>query len=275
MSDPLPADLAEALSASACLPPGVTLQYFSEAESTNDIALALAEAGAPDGTAVLADWQRAGRGRRGRSWFSPPGAGVYLSSIVRTSRDVGAAGSTWPMALLTLAAGVAVAEAVSSSTGLPVELKWPNDVVIGRPWRKLAGVLCESVGVGARVDAIVVGIGVNLRAAAYPPELSDRATSIEVELGRSVDRAMLVVGCLEHLAGGVRRLRQRDRDGVVSAWRQLGRAGLNGASVRWHQESGEQRGLARDIDPDGALVIERGGQLERISAGEVLWDRMN
>ena len=196
---------------------------------------------------------------------------MYLSSIVR----IAPADPPWPMALLTLAAGVAVAEAVGSITGLPVELKWPNDVVIGRPWRKLGGVLCESVGVGARVSAIVVGIGVNLRSAAYPPELSDRATSIEVELGRPVERAMLVVTCLRRLADGVRRLRQGGDEGIVGAWRRFGRAGLNGASVRWHEQSEEHRGLARDIDPDGALIVERGGQLERIIAGEVLWDRMS
>ena len=179
------------------------------------------------------------------------------------------------MALLTLAAGVAVAEAVRSTTGLPVELKWPNDLVIGRPWRKLAGVLCESVGVGARVDAIVVGIGVNLRAAAYPPELAGQATSIEIELGRPIERAMLVAQCLGRLADGVRRLRRGEREGIVRDWRSLGRAGLNGVPVRWHEQGDEQRGLARDIDPDGALLVERGGRLERIIAGEVLWDRMS
>jgi BirA family biotin operon repressor/biotin-[acetyl-CoA-carboxylase] ligase len=274
--DPLPADLADALSA---LEPGlareISLRYFSDVESTNDIALALAEAGAPDGTAVLADFQRAGRGRRGRSWFSPPGAGMYLSSIVRTSVDPDATTSAWPMGLLTLAAGVAVAEAVRSITGLPVELKWPNDVVVGRPWRKLAGVLCESAGAGARVDAIVVGMGINLRLAAYPPELSDRATSIEAELGRPTERAVLVVECLRRLAGRVRQLRQTGREGIVGDWRTLGRAGLNGASVRWRASSGERRGLAREIDADGALLVERDGQLERIIAGEVLWDRMS
>ncbi len=276
MSDPLPIDLTLALrAAEPTLAAAGKLHYFVEVDSTNDIALALAASGASDGTTVLADSQRAGRGRRGRSWFSPPGAGLYLSSIVRTSADAGADGSAWPMALLTLGAGVVVAEAVRSSTGLPVELKWPNDVVIGRPWRKLAGVLCESVGVGAQVDAIVVGIGINLRPAAYPLELGDRATSIEVELGRPIDRARLVVECLGRLADVVHQLKQGGREWIVGEWRRLGRAGLNGRAVSWREPQGEQRGLARDLDADGALLVERGGRLERIIAGEVLWDRMN
>ncbi len=177
MTFPLPADLAEALDAAPGGLAHASLRYFPEVSSTNDIALRLAETGAPEGTAVLADVQRAGRGRRGRIWFSPPGAGLYLSCVVRGGR-----GAALP--LVSLAAGVATAEAVVAVTGLPVGLKWPNDLVIGRPWRKLAGILCESTGIGTQPDAVVVGIGVNLRSAAYPAELAGVATSIEVELGR-------------------------------------------------------------------------------------------
>lgn len=227
----------------------------------------LAAAGASEGTAVLADVQRLGRGRRGREWFSPPGAGVYLSCVIRP----GDGGST--LALLTLAAGVATAEAIRSATGLPIELKWPNDVVIGRPWRKLGGILCESVGAGARVDAVVVGIGLNLRPAAYPRELRDRATSIEAELGRSVERALMVVECLAQLTAAASRLRAGDTASVLGSWRRLGASGLDGTCVRWHDQGVERSGRARDIDDDGALLVERGGRVERIIAGEVTWDR--
>ncbi len=212
------------------------LRYFAEVDSTNDIALALAAGGAPEGTSVLADVQGAGRGRRGRSWFSPAGAGLYLSVVVRPGE------SARTLSLLTLAAGVAAAEAVAAASGLPVELKWPNDLVTGRPWRKLGGLLCESTGPGATVDAVVVGLGINLRQAAYPPEIADRATSIETELGPS-DRA-----------GGARRPRARaaprrarggfgraTADWVVEDWRRWGRAGLGGAPVRWVDQSGARR----------------------------------
>ena len=128
------------------------LHCYRDVGSTNDIALSRAAAGAVAGSAVLADHQGSGRGRLGRTWFSPPGAGLYLSAIIRP----GAA--DW-LPLTTLAAGVAVARALASVSALPIGLKWPNDLVIGQPWRKMGGVLCESSGSGAEIDALVVGAG--------------------------------------------------------------------------------------------------------------------
>ncbi len=270
MSDALPPDLVHALVAAEPRLAGFArLRYFAEVESTNDIALKLCASGAPEGTSVLADFQTAGRGRRGRTWFSPPGSGLYLSVIVRPGDSVRT------LSLLTLAAGVAAADAVATTSGLPVELKWPNDLVCGRPWRKLGGLLCESVGPGASVDAVVVGIGANLRQAAYPAEIADRATSIETELGRPVDRAVLVVEMLARLRDAVDRLRQGDTAWVVNAWRRWGRAGLGGANVRWMEQQIERRGVAMDIDDNGALMVETDGRVERLVAGEVLWERLS
>lgn len=266
MFEPLPEDLARALShAAPRLGAAVRLRFVSETGSTNDAALTLAQDDAPDGTAVIADAQRAGRGRRGRVWFSPPGSGVYLSVVVR----LGPAPVT--LSLVTLAAGVAAADAITAASGLPVELKWPNDLVVGRTWRKIGGVLCESVG-GARVSAVVVGIGINRAAAAYPPDLADRATSIETELGRPVDRAPLVVECLVRVAERMAQVRAGDDAGICREWRRLGRGGFD-RSVRWHDQSVERTGVARDIDAAGALVVESEGRTERLVAGEVLWDR--
>jgi BirA family biotin operon repressor/biotin-[acetyl-CoA-carboxylase] ligase len=266
MFEPLPEDLASALSRAAPRLGGFAhLRFVTETGSTNDEALGLAEAGAPDGTAVMADTQRAGRGRRGRAWFSPPGSGLYLSVVVR----VGPAPVT--LSLVTLAAGVAAADAITAVSGLPVELKWPNDLVVGRSWRKIGGVLCESVG-GGRVKAVVVGIGINRGAEAYPPDLADRTTSIETELGRSVDRAPLVVECLARLADRMGQVRVRDDEGICREWRRLGRGGM-GRPVRWHDQGVERTGVARDIDADGALVVESDGRIERLVAGEVQWDR--
>jgi BirA family biotin operon repressor/biotin-[acetyl-CoA-carboxylase] ligase len=270
VSNPLPADLAEALVAAEPRLGGYAqVRYFAEVGSTNDVALALASSGVPDGTAVLADAQRAGRGRRGRSWFSPPGAGLYLSVIVRSGQ------AAESLSLVTLAAGVAVAASVAAITRLPIELKWPNDLVIGRPWRKLGGLLCESVGTGARVDSVVVGIGLNLQHLAYPPDMADRATSIEAELGRPVSRSTIVVDVLGRLRDAMRRLQAGERDWVSSAWRQFGGIGLDGAPIRWQEQGTPRRGLARDVDADGALLVERDGRVERLVAGEVLWERLS
>ncbi len=268
-SDPWPPDLIEALPETD--PP---LYFYEEVDSTNDVALALAASGAPEGTAVLADRQRAGRGRRGRSWWSPPGAGMYLSVIVRAD----GIGDRVP--LLTLAAGVALADAVTGTTGLPVELKWPNDVVIGRPWRKLAGILCEASSLGAPEGAVVVGLGLNLLRSAFPPEIADRATSLDLECSHAVSRGAIVAACLRHLRLQVARLRRGDAMLVLDQWRTLGRAGLDREPVRWHDGPSPRRGTVVGLGDDGALVVRPadggpGSHDARLVAGEVVWERLS
>jgi len=243
------------------------LRYFADVASTNDEALALAAAGAPDGTAVLAGLQRAGRGRRGRNWFSPPGAGLYLSVVVRPC--------DWPsgVALVTLGAGVAAARAIGRACGLPVELKWPNDLVVGGSWRKLGGILSEAVGGSGTVDAVVIGTGINIQPAAYPEELRERATSVETELGRSIERGPLVALLLAELADVIGRMRAGDTAGLCDEWRAYGSSGLGRRPVRWQRDGQWRQGAAVDIDEQGALVVHTPDGRERIIAGEVLWER--
>ncbi|ODS55089.1 MAG: biotin--[acetyl-CoA-carboxylase] ligase [Acidobacteria bacterium SCN 69-37] len=263
--EPLPDDLAAALAANASsLGAFADVRYVAEVDSTNDVALALAAAGASEGTSVLADHQRRGRGRRGHEWFSPPGAGLYLSVIVRPDMPRGTS-------LLTLAAGMAMAEAVLGDTGLPVELKWPNDLVIGRPWRKLGGVLAETVSAGGRSDAVIIGLGLNVRHVVLPPDLAHRASSLETELGREIDRANLAVGLLDQLRGAMHLLRHDLRDAVIARWRGLARAGLGGM-VRWTDTTGERQGRAMDIDGEGALIVQTSAGVERVIAGDVIWE---
>jgi BirA family biotin operon repressor/biotin-[acetyl-CoA-carboxylase] ligase len=270
MADPVPADLAAALSTKAWrLGAFSRLSYRNEIGSTNDLALSMATHGEAEGAVVIADHQQSGRGRRGRDWFSPAGAGLYLSAIVRPK------GTAGPVPILTLAAGAATARAVRTVTALPVELKWPNDLVIGRPWRKLGGVLCETAGHGARIDAVVVGIGVNLLETAYPREIADRATSIEAELGRRVERAPIVVSILESLASVVEHFHAGRRAAICEEWRSFAARSLSGASVRWVDRNGEHQGRARDIDGDGALLVESRGRVERLVAGEVTWEGLS
>lgn len=264
MTDPLPPDLAAAISGDRL----ERIRFFADIGSTNDVALSLAEQGAPEGSVVLADTQHAGRGRRGRTWFSPPGAGIYASMVVRPATPA-------EFTLLTLAAGVATAAAVRRATGLSVELKWPNDVVIGRPWRKMGGVLCESVGAGASIEAVIVGIGLNLRPAAYPPEVADRATSIETELGRAVDRGPVVAALVDEVDAVIDRLRHGQRHAICDDWRARAEAGIHGAAVRWHDQGVTRSGVARDIDEDGALLVQADDRLVRVVSGEVTWERLS
>jgi len=244
----------------------VPIRYYPEVDSTNDIALSLASEGAPAGTAVMADAQRAGRGRRGRQWFSPPGAGLYLSVVLRPP-------SEGRLSMITLAVGVGVARAIAAQTALPVELKWPNDVVVGRPWRKLAGVLCESTGVGGRVDAVIAGVGINVRTAAYPIDLMNRATSIEAELGRVVDRDGLARECVDRIVEAAADVDEHGAGPMLEAWRRLARAGLGGARVRWQAAEGMREGTVHGIDGEGALLVDSQGVVSRLVAGDVQWER--
>lgn len=244
------------------------LHWLTTTGSTNDVAARLAELGAEEGTAVIAEAQTAGRGRHGRAWFSPPGAGLYVSVILRPSSEHPLSSRENPVALLTLGSGVAVAEGIHAVTGLPVEIKWPNDVMIGR--RKLAGILAEGPAHGGSLPFIILGFGVNLQPAAYPPELAARVTSIEAETDRRVDRAVVLAEVLAATAERYADLRAGKFDAILSAWRRLAPS-LPSASVEWEVSGGVWRGHAEGIDEQGALLVRVGERLERVIAGEIRW----
>ena len=245
---------------------GRRVHWLESTASTNDVAARLAESGAEDGTIVVAELQTAGRGRHGRVWFSPRGAGLYVSVIVRPAS--GESSDENPAALLTLASGVAIADAVRAVTGLPAEIKWPNDVLVGG--RKLAGILAEAAVQAGTLQFVVVGFGVNLQPAAYPPELAPRVTSIEAETSRPADRALLLAEILAAMGERYADLRAGRFDAILSAWRRLA-SSLPGAHVEWDSPAGVVRGRAQDIDQHGALLVQVGAKIERVVAGEVRW----
>ena len=242
------------------------IHWLESTGSTNDVAARLAESGACEGHLIVAETQTAGRGRHGRKWFSPPGAGLYASLILRPASAM--SDEKNPTALLTLAAGVAIAEAVRVVTGLPAQIKWPNDIVIGT--RKLAGILAESAIQAGALQFIVLGFGVNLRTAAYPPELSARATSIEAETGRPADIALMLAEIIAALGDRYADLLAGKFDAILGAWRQRA-AQVPGARVEWDSPRGVVCGVAEDIDLEGALLVRVGTRLERVTAGEVRW----
>ena len=235
------------------------LSWHEQVASTNDIAIAAAEQGAPEGFVVAANAQSSGRGRLGRSWASPPGAGLYVSAILRPAPQV--------LPLITIAAGVAVADGIEAATGLRPCVKWPNDVYAGS--RKLAGILAEA-GSSAAGEHVVVGFGINLRPAAYPPDVAARATSVEAELGRGVDRGLVLAECLAALSMRYEVLQRGAGDVVISAWRARA-AGHMGRPVEWDVERGTRRGVAHDIDAHGALLVRVDDQIVRVISGEVRW----
>jgi BirA family biotin operon repressor/biotin-[acetyl-CoA-carboxylase] ligase len=243
-----------------------SLDLRAETASTNDDAMAAARAGAPHGHTVIADTQTRGRGRQGHTWFSPPGANLYLSVLVRTSLP--------PPRVppITLAAGVAVCEAVNAF-GVRASLKWPNDIVVptgmGTSFHKLGGILTEMSTRGGHAEAVVVGIGVNVNTVAFPPEIAAIATSLAREAGGApLDRdavAVRLCGALEtwidvFLAGRMPE--------VAAAWR--ARAFGLGKRVRVAADEGMLEGVAVDVDDDGALRLDTGGgRVTRVIAGEI------
>jgi BirA family biotin operon repressor/biotin-[acetyl-CoA-carboxylase] ligase len=268
MSDPLPQDLASALNESAPRRGdfGGTTYYFTETGSTNDVAATLAERGAATGTMVVASAQTAGRGRLGRHWHSPPDAGLYVSLVIRPQKAA---------PFLTLAGGIAVARGVMRATALPVQIKWPNDIVVpdtarpSRP-RKLAGILAEASSGVSGVLYVILGFGVNLRSANLPPELRDRATSLEAELGRAIDGWSVLVETVVTLEQLFHELETSDAGRVLDEWRALAPAS-RGSLVEIATPAGPVEGIAGGIDDTGALLVRVGERTERVIAGEVVW----
>jgi BirA family biotin operon repressor/biotin-[acetyl-CoA-carboxylase] ligase len=250
----LPDDLAVHLRASRAggQAPPFDVRWLPSTPSTMDVAAKLAHEGAMHGVVIVADEQTAGRGRRGTTWASPPGSGLYFSFIARPDPV------TAP--LVTLAAGVAVRDGVHAATGLAANLKWPNDLIVGT--RKLAGILAEGLAIGSRDQAVIVGVGVNLQPAAYPPDVEARATSIEGELGRPIDRGLVLSRILMALGD---RLAQRPGD-ILQAWRAASPSAV-GTRVEWDGKHGTTAG----IDEGGALLVKTNAGIERIIAGEMRW----
>ena len=257
--DPLPADLTEALARAGDRLGafGREILWYEEVPSTNDVAASLAERRAAEGCVVAANAQSAGRGRHGRSWVSPAGAGLYVSVVLRPGRHA--------VPALTIAAGVAVADGIQAASGLDPALKWPNDVYAGD--RKLAGVLAEAADGMAYV---VLGFGINVRPATYPPAIAARVTSLEDELGRVVDRGLLLVECLSALARRYEALQGGRTGEVIDAWRARAARTL-GRRVRWDAGGATFDGVAEDIDERGALVVRTAGGVVSVTAGEVVW----
>ncbi len=280
-SDVLPQDMAAALVATRTVRGvfGARLHYVAEVGSTNDLAAAAADRGEPEGTTFVAGAQTAGRGRLGRIWFSPPGAGLYLSTIVRRPSL-----APW----ITLAGGVAVAEGIRAATALPVQIKWPNDIVaVGgagfRGRRKIAGILAEASSGSEGIHHVVLGVGINLQAAAFPPELADRASAIETELGRPVDGGAVLAQVLVALNRTLDELapqspgsptpasrRDLSQAALIARWVALSPSAY-GAPIEWDAGPGAASGTTAGLGEDGALLARTRDGLRRIVSGDVRW----
>lgn len=216
----------------------------------------------PEGAVIVADHQTSGRGRRGRSWYSASGSGIWMSVLLRPELVPAQAG------ILTLMAAVAVRQAVLAVTGVQLRIKWPNDLLAAD--RKVCGILIELAADHERIASAIVGIGINVRQPTerFPPDVTAVAGTLEQACGRTVSRPRLVAalcGTLEHY---YELIRSGDIQPVLAGWR----AGADwlGDSVTVHLPAGRLVGEAVDIAADGSLLIKTGdGNTRSVYAGDV------
>ena len=168
---------------------GRNCQVLQVTDSTNIQCRRLAEEGQPEGTLVLAESQKAGKGRRGRTWVSPPGAGIWMSILLRPDCPADKA------SMLTLVAALAVERGIRKAEGLATKIKWPNDLVLNG--KKICGILTEMKTAGIRAGYVVVGIGINANLTEFSEDLKDKATSLLLESGKEANRPEIVAAVME------------------------------------------------------------------------------
>lgn len=261
-----------------------TIHRYESAASTNDLAIRMAEQGAPEGTVIIAREQTAGRGRRGRSWLSPSG-GLYLSAILRPDLPFE---QLWQMAFV---ASVAAAEAVGDVSGLPARIKWPNDVLING--RKVCGILVEAQpaclrrasrqlkqipDAGYRMPepqsaicnpkSVIVGVGINVNVPEFPPEIAQEATSIAIELGHPIALEDVEKSLLALLDARYAQYLAEGFAPAFDAWKALDCT--IGRRVAVDTPDGIVEGTAVEIGGNGDLIVESEGIRSRVTAGQAI-----
>ena len=239
---------------------GRTVYYFDETDSTNNDVRRLMSQGAPHGTLAIADKQTAGKGRRGRTWISPAGTNIFMSLGLRPEIPPDKA------SMLTLVMALAVCDAIRETTGSDAKIKWPNDIVING--KKVCGMLTELEAELDCIHSVVVGIGINVNQTQFDPEIAQTATSLFMESGRKVIRALLVERVMHYFEKYYAVFMEKgDLSGLKEAYDER-LVNLN-TGVRVLDPKGEYDGTARGIDEKGQLLVERDGEMIKVYAGEV------
>lgn len=233
---------------------------LAEVDSTNRYLLDAARAGEASGTVVVADHQSAGRGRLGRTWEAPVGASLLMSVLLRP--EIAPEITIASVHLLTMAAGLAMADAVEAVAGFAPILKWPNDLLVGN--RKLCGMLTESEISDGSLRCVVVGIGVNVQWSDFPAELVETATACNLVAGRDISRDELLEEFVERYS-----VLLNDLNSVLSDYRE--RLGTLNTRVRIEVAGEAFEGIAEGVTDDGSLEVRTdGGDLRCITAGDVV-----
>jgi BirA family biotin operon repressor/biotin-[acetyl-CoA-carboxylase] ligase len=240
------------------------LHYFPTIGSTNQRAMQDGAEGAPHGSVYVAEEQTAGRGRASHTWHSEAHAGLYVSILLRP--QMAPADALW----LSLAAGLAVQRAVKETTAFDADLRWPNDLLLGQ--RKFCGILTEMNAEATRVRYAVVGTGINVDHAQFPPELRDLATSLRIESGRTWPHQDLLIALLQAMhqeiaallaPGGIAPASQNIRERITahSTW-------VSGKAVHV-DEAGGYTGVTAGLDTRGFLLVRTTDGLRTVLSGGV------
>lgn len=240
---------------------GRNVLYFDETDSTNTEAKKAAEGGAPHGTLVAADYQSLGKGRRGRSWISPHGVGIWMSLLLRPGLPPSCA------SMLTLVAALAVADGIEEACGLETKIKWPNDIVVNG--KKVCGILTEMSTELECIHYVVVGIGINANAEEFPEDIREVATSLLLETGKPVNRSRVIGAVMKAMETYYRAFMERqDMSGLLELYN--GKLVSKDSVVRVLAPDQEYTGIAEGINGAGELLVRtEAGELCRVISGEV------
>ncbi len=241
---------------------GTNIIRLGTVDSTNTYAMGLAEKGAEHGTVVVAENQTKGRGRLGRTWASPPGGNIYMSVILRPSIQLREG------TLLTIIAGIACCRALKDISGLPVEIRWPNDLIISG--KKVGGILTEIKASAGNIVFAVMGIGINVNSSAedFPPDVKGTATSIRDETAKEHSIDVLIAGILRELQRCSDILAEGGKELILDEWRKS--TTMLGKTVKAVLASETLTGVAEDVDEQGMLILRLpSGLLKKINAGDL------
>lgn len=235
--------------------------YFDTIDSTNTKAQELAEKGYPSGTLVVADKQESGKGRRGRSWVSPSGTGIFMTLMIKPDINPNNA------SMLTLVAALAVAKAITSVTGEEALIKWPNDIVVNG--KKVCGILTEMNAQFDYINHIVVGIGINVHNESFPEEISQMASSLMIEAGgKRFHRAQIIAETMSYFEQYYDTfLKTQDLSALVREYDEL--LVNRNKSVMVLDPKEPFDGKAMGITPKGELIVETWESRKLVSSGEV------
>ncbi len=235
--------------------------YFDTIDSTNTKAQELAEKGYPSGTLVVADKQESGKGRRGRSWVSPSGTGIFMTLMIKPDINPNNA------SMLTLVAALAVAKAITSVTGEEALIKWPNDIVVNG--KKVCGILTEMNAQFDYINHIVVGIGINVHNESFPEEISQMASSLMIEAGgKRFHRAQIIAETMSYFEQYYDTfLKTQDLSALVREYDEL--LVNRNKAVRVLDPKEPFDGKAMGITPKGELIVDTWESRKLVSSGEV------